>query len=215
MHVFPVLPVLSRSHLGFTGADAIPSEATIQATPTHLLAAIYASALAFSAHDDALAVMSAYDRTSVDELWNIAYRDMERHLHRPTLSVLQAAILYLHKRPSPHQHALSDSPALWSLMGNVVGLAHSLGLHLECRMFGIPAREKRLRRRLWWALYIEDKWLSLLLGRPPYLRQSEWDTSTLDDIDFECPAFPHADKGLAFRDMARLAAVAESIQESF
>jgi hypothetical protein len=86
-------------------------------------------------------------------------------------------------------------------------------------MFGIPAREKRLRRRLWWAVFIEDKWMSLLLGRPPYIKQSEWDTSELDNADFEHqPALYPETLGCnpcaAFQDMARLALVAESIQQS-
>jgi hypothetical protein len=59
----------------------------------------------------------------------------------------------------------------------------------------------------------------LLLGRPPYLRRHEWDTSELDSVDFERYHAPYSETLVsnsytALRDMARLAGVADSIQES-
>lgn len=198
----------------------MPDRNTLESMPVHLLAAIYGSALPFAMNDDQLAVMHVYHHPPLDKVWRLVYKSIQEEIHRPRLSTLQAAVLYLHKTTNDRcKLASSDTPFLWSFMGMVVGLAHSLGLHLECRMFGIPAREKRLRRRLWWAVYIEDKWLSLLLGRPPYIRQDEWDTSELDSTDFELQTVAYADTGysswcVAFRDMARLARVADSIQES-
>lgn len=87
-------------------------------------------------------------------------------------------------------------------------------------MCAIPAEEKQIRRRVWWAIYIEDKWLSLLLGRPPYIRQEEWDVSALDDRDFGPPSYVlYSSASLVkvaapFRDMAQLAVIAESVQSS-
>lgn len=56
-------------------------------------------------------------------------------------------------------------------------------------------------------------------GTSPYLRRHEWDTSELDSIDFERCHAPYSETLVsnsytAFRDMARLAGVADSIQES-
>ncbi|KAJ6439315.1 fungal specific transcription factor [Purpureocillium lavendulum] len=219
LHVFPILPVVSRTQLGLTHIDAVPDRATLETLPVHLLAALYGSALPFAVNDDQLAVLHIYDQLPLDRVWRIVYRSLQDQLHRPRLSVLQAALLYLHKTGSDRRrYAASDTAFVWSFMGTVVGLAHSLGLHLECRMFGVPAWEKRLRRRLWWAVYIEDKWLSLLTGRPPYIRQEEWDVNALDDADFDihhpltyASAVP-AKSVSAFRDMARLALVADSVQ---
>lgn len=201
----------------------MPDRAVLDALPAHLLGALYGAALPFAVNDDQLAVLHIYDQLPLDGVWRLVYRCLQGELHRPRLSVLQAALLYLHKTgPDRRRYAASDTAFVWSFMGSIVGLTHSLGLHLECRMFGIPAWEKRLRRRLWWAVYIEDKWLSLLMGRPPYVRQGEWDVSELDDADFDVPraaaplayAGAAAAKASAFRDMARLALVADSVQVS-
>lgn len=219
-YVFPVLPIISRSQFGLTTTDSVPDRTTVEKTPAHLLAAIYGSALPFAMNDDQLAVIHGYQHLPLDKIWRIVHKSIQEDFHRPRLSTLQASLLYLHKTNNDRsRYAASDTPFIWSFMGSIVGLAHNLGLHLECRMFGIPAREKRLRRRLWWAVFIEDKWMSLLLGRPPYIRRNEWDTSELDSADFELHPAPYPETlgsgaYMAFRDMARLAVVADSIQES-
>ena len=141
----------------------------------HLLAAIYASALPFAAHDDYLCVLQTYSAPPAHRLWRLVYELVAEEIHTPHLAVLQAAVLYLHRPLDDAQASRADTPFVWSWVGSLVGLAESLGLHIECRMWGIPAWEKRLRRRLWWAVYAEDKWRSLLLGRPPYIHAGEWD----------------------------------------
>ena len=105
-------------------------------------------------------------------------------IHTPHLAIIQAGLLYLHKPSEGKQSAVADSSFVWSFVGLLVGLATSLGLQLECKPMGLPAWERRLRRRLWWAVYAEDKWRSLLMGRPPYIRQDEWDVTDLDEDDF-------------------------------
>jgi hypothetical protein len=130
-------------------------------------------------------------------------------IHTPHLSVLQAGLLYLHKPyDGPQQSSVADTPFLWSFIGMMVGLASSLGLQFECRPMGMPLWERRLRRRLWWAIYIEDKWRALLLGRPPYIRQDEWDVTDLDESDFEGAP---ADR---FMRIAKMGRIAEDIHGS-
>lgn len=114
----------------------------------------------------------------------MVYELITENMHRPKLAVVQAAVLYMHKPPKGRAQALADGPKIWSFWASTVGLAHSLGLHLECRPWGIPAWEKRLRRRLWWAIYLEDTWRSFMCGRPPAIRTDEFDLSELDDMDF-------------------------------
>lgn len=215
--VFPILPVLSRTDLGLDHGQEEPEVHVLDKMPTHLLAAIYGTVLPFASEDDHLSLLSIFDKPPISRIWRMVYESVSVEIHRPRLSILQAALLYIHRQLGEHQsYAVADTPFLWSFMGMVVGLAHSLALHLECGMFGIPAREKRLRRRLWWAVYTEDKWLSLLLGRPPYIRSSEWDVVELVDMDFvtgfNLQAHP-TDAKIPFRDMAQLSLVAEAVQE--
>jgi hypothetical protein len=90
---------------------------------------------------------------------------------------------------------------------------------------GLPAWERRLRRRLWWVVYAEDKWRSLMMGRPPYIREDEWDVTDLDDDDFRIDQM-HIDFLLSssdesrrdvvhvrqFQHFARLSRIADEVQ---
>lgn len=105
-------------------------------------------------------------------------------MNRPKLAVVQAAVLFMHQPVKGITRALTDGPMIWSFWASIVGLSNSLGLHLECRLWGIPSWEKRLRRRLWWAIYVEDTWRSFLSGRPPFINRTEFDTGELDAMDF-------------------------------
>jgi Fungal specific transcription factor domain len=190
------MPVISRSQLSLTSPS--PNQALLN-TPVHLLAAIYASALPFKAHDQELIIFGLYDDSLCDRLWRIVYEIILQEIHTPHLSVLQACLLYLQRMPLGSQSALADSPFVWSFLGSTVGLAASLGLHLEPRPWGIPTWEKRLRRRLWWAVYNEDKWRSLLIARPPFIRREEWDVKNLDGLDFAVDRLDDADIGTYFK----------------
>lgn len=191
-HVYPSMPVVS---------NYLPDD--LQAIPVHLLAALYASALPFVRYDEWLSIVYAYQPPPTAQLWQLALDLILDEIHTPHLSVLQSGLLYLHK---PQKSALADTPFLWSFVGMMVGLASSLGLQLECRPTGMPLWERQIRRRLWWAIYSEDKWRSLLMGRPPYIRDDEWDVTDLDDADFEGPPAER------FMRMVKLARVADEVQ---
>ncbi|KAL4789504.1 hypothetical protein BDV19DRAFT_396959 [Aspergillus venezuelensis] len=198
-YVYPSLPVLSY----FMASD------NIQTNPVHLLAAIYASALPFVKFDEWLSIAYAYQPPPTAQLWCLALDMIMEELHSPHLSVLQAGILYLHKPlESSQQAAQADTAFLWSFVGTMVGLASSLGLQLECRPMGMPLWERRVRRRLWWAIYSEDKWRSLLMGRPPYIRKEEWDVSDLDESDFDTAPAER------FMRLVKLARIADDVQSS-
>ncbi|GMF72115.1 unnamed protein product [Aspergillus oryzae] len=165
-----------------------------------------------------------YGQRLVSLLWRMAYELISEEIHTPHLAVLQTALLYLHRPLDEARASIADTPFVWSFVGTIVGLAESLGLHIECRMWGIPAWEKRLRRRLWWAIYAEDKWRSLLMGRPPYIHRSEWDVSELDGADFlyhtrgassSSSGVHQPQDPVPFRYLVDLSGIAEQIYESF
>lgn len=198
-YVFPSLPVIPHF---------IASE-DLQTVPVHLLAAVYACALPFAKFDEWLSIVHAYQAPPTSQLWRLALDLILEEIHTPHLSVLQAGVLYLHKHWETSQEAaIADTPFVWSFVGMMVGLATSLGLQFECRVMGMPLWERRVRRRLWWAIYSEDKWRSLLMGRPPYIRADEWDVTDLDEADFEtAPAEP-------FMRVVKMAMIADEIQSS-
>ncbi|KAL4940611.1 hypothetical protein BDV06DRAFT_230198 [Aspergillus oleicola] len=198
-YVYPSLPIVSY----FIASD------NVQTVPVHLLAAIYASALPFAKLDEWLSIAYAYQPPPTAQLWRLALEVLQEEIHSPHLSVLQAGILYLHKpSESSQQAAQADSAFLWSFVGMMVGLASSLGLQLECRPMGMPLWERRVRRRLWWAIYSEEKWRSLLMGRPSYIRKEEWDVSDLEESDFDTAPAER------FMRVAKLARIADEIQSS-
>jgi Fungal specific transcription factor domain len=210
----------------------LPSTTIISKLPTHLLAAIYASALPFWHYDDHLCVMKAYNRPPANQIWRIVYEEILRDIHTPRLSVLQACLLYLQKQRAPQDSAAADTPFTWSFLSWTVGLATSLGLHVDCANWDIPAWEKRLRRRLWWAIYSEEKFRSLLVGQPTIIRRDQWDVSSLKDEDFFLDTPPeditntgspplqelslgqNVESGLHSRYLAALAQIVDDVYQS-
>jgi hypothetical protein len=45
-------------------------------------------------------------------------------------------------------------------------MAQDLGLHQSCEEWTIPEAEKQCRQRIWWSLYIMDRFNSALFGKP-------------------------------------------------
>ena len=212
-----MLPVISRSQLGISSISRLPTQSALERVPLHLLAAIYASALRYVSDDEHLSVWHSQTSPSTDAIWRLVYEELQEDVHQSQLSVVQATLLYLHKDPSDDgRHSLSDTPFVWSWVGKLVGLTTALGVHTECSMWAIPSWEKRLRKRIWWAVYAEDKWRSLLMGRPPYIHAQEWDIEDLDASDFGSRSAGKPDDGPnLFHNFVSLTRIAESVQENF
>ncbi|KAF5228104.1 hypothetical protein FAUST_11324 [Fusarium austroamericanum] len=199
--------------------NLLPGPSALDHIPCHLLGAIYGLALPFARNDEHLSIIEIHHQLPSADIWNIVHESLQQQLRTPDLSVLTAGLMCLHATMN-HRFTTTADAFKWTWLGTLVGIAQNLGLHLETRMCAIPAEEKQLRTRLWWALYIEDSWLSLLMGRPPYISDDEWDVGELDGTDFAIPtSIPCTDVGHAeitrpFRDMARLSVIAHSVQSS-
>ncbi len=134
-----------------------------------LLAAVYLLAMDWWEYDREL---STHEKPDGLALLKIATKTMTGAIHRPKLSSAQAGLLLL-------QRAGGDS---WVLTTQVVGIGEELGLHVDCLSWNIPEWEKGLRRRLGWAIYMQDKWGALIHGRPSHVVSSTW---RLPDISLE------------------------------
>ncbi|RGP77499.1 transcriptional regulatory [Fusarium longipes] len=129
-------------------------------SPT-LLSCLYAHSIIFWKTSPTLSCHRCPDGRFI---WNLATEAIYSQLHRsPGLSVIEAAILNIGGRE------------VTSLIGNGVlfassiAMAHSLGLNHSPTPWEIPQSEKNLRMKIWWALLIHDKWLSLAHGTPPLI----------------------------------------------
>lgn len=145
----------------------------------HLLAAVYALAARWWSYDPDLLLREKLNEAAVVK---IAHRAVQDAMHRPRLNTIQAGLLLLQR----HRNPLStDNSWMWSFTASLIGLGHHLGLHLDCSGWNIPEWEKGLRRRLAWALFIQDTFSALILGRPCLISEaSDWVVKPLQSGDF-------------------------------
>ncbi|TLD23181.1 hypothetical protein PspLS_07589 [Pyricularia sp. CBS 133598] len=136
-----------------------------------LLAAVYALAVDWWEYDPALAPL---EKPPVDRLVAIATQALTAAMGRPKLSAVQAGLLLL-------QRSGGDS---WVLTSQMVALAEELGLHVDCSSWDIPDWEKGVRRRLAWAVLMQDRWGALIHGRPSHVSASHWRAPPLELGDF-------------------------------
>ena len=179
-HIHPNFPVLSRSRVFYHGRDM---KEVISSLPLSLKAALYASALPFMIYDDYLSTMLDVDPPSAQALYRMAWTAITHEIHTPHLSTLQSCLLLL-QRDNTDQF-VQCSPFQLSLMAWTVGLAQILGLSTDCSTWQrVPPWEKRLRRRLWWATYVLDKWTLLTAGITSHIKEDDFDVLPLTAADF-------------------------------
>lgn len=173
-----------------------------------LLAAVYLLASGYWSYDEKLAKSRRIDTAA---LQNLAFSALQNTMRRPKLSTIQAGLLL-----SQWQKAFMGSPYEQRdrLTVQLVNLSHGLGLHLDCSYWDIPDWEIGLRRRIGWALYMQDKWTALLESRPSLISQDDWDVEELSEIDFpdntedDQEGSSEVERGrLVFQHMARLSVI--------
>lgn len=211
--IYPYFPVLSRSQM--LGSEHNMKEA-LASLPLSLKAALYASAIPFMVYDDYLSTMLDVNPPSSQALNRMAWTAITHEAHTPHLSTLQACLLLLQR--DNVVRFVQCSPFHLSLVAWTVGLAQALGLSTDCSTWrGIPAWEKRLRRRLWWATYVLDKWMLLTAGLSTHIKDDDFDVLPLTAADFvsdaDAPGFspvlPH------FTHLVGLTTILSDIHHTF
>ncbi|KAG5978893.1 hypothetical protein E4U55_005805 [Claviceps digitariae] len=176
-----------------------------------ILAAVYILAINWWDHWPELACLP---RPNVQELERLIRGTLADAMSRPKLSTIQAGLL-LSQRPEGDQ---------WAPTAQLVAIGQELGLHLDCSNWKIPPWEKGLRRRLAWALYIQDKWGALVHGRPSHIFTSNWGVRALTANDFPDVEWDEEDederqdveKGrLVFSRFVQLSEILSEILETF
>lgn len=137
-----------------------------------LLAAMYLLALAWWKHDPNLA---AHPKPDVAQLEYIAMTSLTVAMQRPKISAVQAGLLLLQRAKA----------STWTLTVQLVALGQDIGLHLDCSDWSIPRWERLLRKRLAWALYMQDKWSAVMYGRPSHINAADWNVSSPTEEDFD------------------------------
>ncbi len=71
--------------------------------------------------------------------------------------------------------------AAWNWLGNALQVAQDIGLYSESGPW--PVIEGEMRRRVWWTVYVLDRSLSVELGRPVRIDDSDCDVSLPAGVD--------------------------------
>lgn len=136
-----------------------------------LLAAVYLLGMNYWGYNPKT---SHLETPKVDPLVRLAMKSLHYAMNRPKLSTVEAGLLLLQR----------SSETSWPLTAQLVAVGQDLGLHRDCSNWDIPGWERGLRKRLAWALYMQDKWASLVQGRPSHIFQSDWRVKPLFAQDF-------------------------------
>ena len=203
---FPVLIREGRRERDITGVEELSS------LPTCILAAIYGHALPFCAWDEKLCV-EVYTPPSADALFRIAWLACLPMLHTPSLAVLQTLLLIVQRRPT-NKH-VSDTPMKWAMVTTAVSMAQALGLHRDCSDWPLPSWEIKVRRRLAWAIYVQEKWIALNFGWSSHIQSDNWDVDPLTENDFPAveQSGPHSESGFHGQHFIKLCELTTIVDE--
>lgn len=170
-HVHPTFPILME--------DAFrQSYITRRGLSPLQLAAVYVLTLKFVD----MPASQSVRRPDVARLESTALKLLTDSLPRPTMATIQAGLLLMEK----------STVATRALNAQLVTAGFELGLHQDCSNWKMDTWEKGLRKRLAWALYMQDKWSSLVHGRPSHIFAWNWTVKDLVEQDF-LDAFHHTD----------------------
>ncbi|KAJ5212797.1 uncharacterized protein N7498_004443 [Penicillium cinerascens] len=70
-------------------------------------------------------------------------------------------------------------------LGAAIDLAQKKGMHVMSKLTFLGARDQKVWKRIWWALYVRDQQTSAALGLPSRIRDEDCEITELNAADFE------------------------------
>lgn len=135
------------------------------------LGAVYILALNWWSYSPTL---SNLPKPNVNDLEKLVLRMLFEAHTRPKVSDVQGGLVLM-QRPDVNS---------WAMTGHLVSITQNLGLHIDCSDWHIPDWERGVRKRVAWAIFMQDKWGALIYGRPSHIRSDDWDVQSLVSSDF-------------------------------
>ncbi|KAK7397695.1 hypothetical protein QQX98_012936 [Neonectria punicea] len=172
-HIHPYYPIVSKDSFILIYSQSYRN------IPPALLAAIYLSATRWWAYSPELSIRSPPDAAHLRGLLQTA---LPWSYHRPKLYSIQAALLLLQYQSEDPLNP--DHTFQWGLTCQALAIGQCLGLHLDATNWIIPQWERNVRKRLSWALFIQDRWTALAYGRPVHIHDDDWAVKDLTLADF-------------------------------
>ncbi|KAI9265939.1 fungal-specific transcription factor domain-containing protein [Sporodiniella umbellata] len=117
--------------------------------------------------------------------------------YNPSISTIQALAI-----SNTHRASLDEKVASTWLLNCV---AQHVGLHRTSDQWEIAESEKQVRKRVWWSIYILDKWSAASTGKPQTILDEDCDESYPNEsasrdevLDYhETKSYPSLDKHVA------------------
>ncbi|KAF9984279.1 hypothetical protein BGZ75_004133 [Mortierella antarctica] len=127
--------------------------------PGVLLNAMFAIASRYSTHPE---IVGTDPESFGDEYFNRAKRLIDYEYELPRQSSIQALLLMTIYRFT----SAKSGGRVWVMLGMAIRMAQDMGMHRSSARWHLPPLETELRKRLWWACYVMDRWSSCCMGRP-------------------------------------------------
>ncbi|KXJ93775.1 fungal-specific transcription factor domain-domain-containing protein [Microdochium bolleyi] len=191
-YVHPSYPIIHRDDLMEAYKD--------RKAPCALLGAIYLVATRWWQYDPDLSAQRMLD---LETLRKHVHQAIQSCYHLPKLYSLQALLLTLQCQPDDPLNP--DYTFNWGLTCQALAIGQCLGLHLDASQWSIPRPERNARKRLAWALYMQDRWTAAANGCPVHIHDDDWAVADLTDVDFvDCDTADVSDAEEDRRTMAML-----------
>ncbi|KAI8584049.1 hypothetical protein K450DRAFT_221245 [Umbelopsis ramanniana AG] len=97
--------------------------------------------------------------------------------YTPSMSTVQALLIAQNHRASLD----SRSTIVWLICGLDIRMAQDLGLNRSSDKWLLPQNEIETRKRVWWSIYIADKWNSAATGKPVAIFDEDCDVGYPDE----------------------------------
>ncbi|OKL63763.1 hypothetical protein UA08_00036 [Talaromyces atroroseus] len=135
--------------------------------------------------DEALRSAGFWDRYETKFLfYDRAKEIFDADCETDSLSKLQAVFLLSFWRSTPGHE---KDTRYW--LGAAISLAQTGGLHMLSKLSLLSSKEKSVRKRIFWSLYIRDQQVAAAYGLPPRIRDEDCDIPMLDETDFDEAGF--------------------------
>ncbi|KAG0163627.1 hypothetical protein DFQ30_011253 [Apophysomyces sp. BC1015] len=162
----PTLPILDKTEFlnAFEGRTEHPP-------PPLLTYAICAHTCFTLLIDDTLFKNAGVDRDEVfHALLERSSELIRQEYLTPRLATIQALMLLC-----GHPTFSTDTYRNWIRAGMAVRMAQDLGLHRTLVVMPVSERKLQLLKRLWYSVYITDRWCCAAMGRPLAIADSDCD----------------------------------------
>ncbi|PTB50692.1 hypothetical protein M431DRAFT_94416 [Trichoderma harzianum CBS 226.95] len=172
-HVHPIYPVVTK------GRFLAQYKSNRMKIPASLRGAIYGLACVFWDRDPTIKEACPFQQ---HQCIDHAHEALRREHENPTLFSLQAGLLLHHITP-PDVDSV-ETPSMWTMTAQTTACAQTIGLHQDPTRWSIEDWEKRVRKKLWWAVYAADCWSAICHGNPPHISPTTFSTlpPDMDDI---------------------------------